>query len=313
MKKKYFILLLVFVLSLTLVAGCAKKDGKETTTTPTVKPVVTNAPTEVVTEEPTATPIPGPVTYTDINFNEDTEDEAPMFDGWTVLDAAGQNNSKVKKEKDVESNYYFLTGFMNVTMDEIVEEAYTFSFDAKGVSSVEVAAAFVRGYSQLLIPVSTNPQGANYYEADDSGTKFTSTTGIGFWFKANGTLTLFVKTYDKDASANIGNVFAEITTTYDGSKWNNILISDNNKGVITYSVNNAVVATVEYSELGEYADVFEGEQFYKKVSIKNAEGAVVASTESAFVYQFSEIAFGSRTGSLSLDNILVKTLEEVKE
>ena len=41
---------------------------------------------------------------------------------------------------------------------------------------------------------------------DDSGTKFTSTTGIGLWFKENGKLTLFIKTLDTSKPAKLETV-----------------------------------------------------------------------------------------------------------
>lgn len=96
--------------------------------------------------------------------------------------------------------------------------------------------------------------------------------------------------------------------SYDSTKWNKIRIVDDNKGKIEYYVNEEKIATVEYSDLTEY-EVFEGEKFYQNVSIKDKDGNVLASTENAFVYEYSEIAFGMRAAQLSVDNILIKDNE----
>lgn len=166
---KRILVVLILVLTLALFTAC-KNGGNDVT--PTEEP--TNAPTATpeVTVEPTATPVPGPMTYFDSDFSDDTADEAPILDGWNFLDVTNGGNSKVQAEGD--NNYFVISGFINMTFSELIEKGYTFSFDAKGIHANDVAAAFVRGNSQLTIPVSTNPNGANYYEADDSGTKFTS-------------------------------------------------------------------------------------------------------------------------------------------
>lgn len=153
-------------------------------------------------------------------------------------------------------------------------------------------------YKQILT-------GAHYYEADDSGSKFTSTTGVGLWFKEDNSLTLFVKTHDTTKRAGIGNIYAVLPCTYDSTKWNNIKIVDDNKGKIEYYVNNEKIAIVEYSDLTEY-EVFKGEKFFNNVTIKDKDGNVLQSTDIAFVYEYSEIAFGLRATHLNLDNILLK-------
>lgn len=303
MKKRFLTVLLVVVLALVFFVAC-KDTGK--TTDPTEAPKGTDGPTAEPTAEPTPTPVPGPKTYYDYDFSDEEVDEAPYLDGWTFVDVAAGGNSKVRKDGD--NLYFFITGFITMTYDEYMEKAYEWSFDAKGVSAVEVAATFVRGSSMLTLPVSTNPNGCGYYEADDSGSKYTSTTGIGLWFKGNGALALFVKTNDTSKPAGIGNIEATISCTYDASKWNKIKIVDDFQGKIDYYVNDEKVATVEYSNLGEY-EVFPGEKFYKTATIKDKDGNVITSTENAFIYEISEIAFGFRTGSLSIDNLLLKDKE----
>lgn len=221
-----------------------------------------------------------------------------------------ENKSVVKAEDD--NQYLYIAGFISMTYMDLMSEEYSFQFDAKGTYSGEVAAAFIRGWGELTFPVPKNPNGCGYFEDDGTPTKFTSTTGIGLWFKENGKLTLFVKTNDSSQEAGIGNIFAEIECSYDETKWNRIRIDDDFKGTIKYYVNDELMAIVEYSELGEY-DTFEGEKFYKKVTIKDAEGNQLATTDSAYVYESSEIAYGMRTASLNVDNIIIKTLEVEEE
>lgn len=301
--KKNLVVLLVVILTLTLFAAC--KDSGSGDNTPTQKPAEATATPEV-TAAPTATPVPGPKTYYEYDFSDEEADEAPYLDGWTAIDIANEGKTKVRTEAD--NKYVLLSGFMNVTLDEYIEEGYTFSFSAKGVSATDFAGAFVRGSSQLTLPVSTNPNGSMYYEADDSGTKYTSTTGIGFWFKGTGSITVFVKTNDSTKAAGIGNLDATIACTYDASKWNDIKIADDFNGKIEISVNNELVAVIEYSEAGEY-EVFPGEKFYQKATIKDAAGTVLGSTDNAFIYEYSEIAFATRAASINLDNISIKSIE----
>ena len=55
--------------------------------------------------------------------------------------------------------------------------------------------------------------------------------------------------------------------------------------------------------------MFDGENFYKKAVIKDKDGNELASTDSAFIYEYSEIAFGMRTAAIDVDNLLLKDLE----
>jgi hypothetical protein len=308
MKRKLLIISLILVFVLVLSVGCKKTGGDDPT--PTKEPDTTATPEPEVTEEPTPTPEPGPQTYVDDDFSEDYPDEPPMLDGWHFWDVTNGGNSKVYEQGD--NKYFRIQGFISMTYLDLFETPYTFQFDARGVKADEVGAVFVRGNKELTVPVSKNPTGAGYYEADDSGTKFTSTTGIGLWFKENGKLTLFIKTLDTSKPAKIGNCFAEIECSYSASNWNKIRIDDDCKGTIKYYVNDDLIATIEYSDLGTYDDfdpLFDGENFYKKAVIKDKDGNELASTDSAFIYEYSEIAFGMRTAAIDVDNLLLKDLE----
>ena len=76
-------------------------------------------------------------------------------------------------------------------------------------------------------------------------------------------MVIFVKTNDTSQKAGIGKIYAELSCNYNHEDWNRIQIANDNKGTIKYYINGELIAIVEYSNLGEYDNVFDGRGFIK--------------------------------------------------
>ena len=257
------------------------------------------------------------------DFSDYAADES--FDAessWVT--SIGKNGVVAAKEASDSNKYLYLSGNNYTYYEEDLIYPYVFEADFKDERKAGWVGCFVRtsveaGTIKLHLNEKdrTLPWTENDHSARGKDEALTNamvsaslvgSAGIGIrLLPKQNKITLFVKTYDLTRFRSINNITYDIPTNKDiSAEFIKVTFEDNNKGLLKVKFDGTLVASVEYEDLGSYSDelYLEG-SYYKTAKIKDAEGNVIASTDSAIIYEDSTVLLYTRGGDLQVDNILI--------
>lgn len=199
-----------------------------------------------------------------------------------------------------EGNSAKMEGFAEIPYDDRWDGASTISFDLKnGSPGTNFNGFYLR----------TGAEGSKaFYENDgvrkDNEDSTTGTTGVGFSFRTNNRIEVFVKYYDTAAAALKvkGHSFTNVVPAT--GEFHNYKILDDGTGKMLFYADNTLFAQVTYAnakvpEGGAYA-----EQYYTDAKILDASGTVLESIANALISTQSTVVFGVRAETLFIDNIV---------
>ena len=250
------------------------------------------------------------------DFSDDAESS------WVT--SIGKNGVVAAKEASDSNKYLYLSGNNYTYYEEDLIYPYVFEADFKDERKAGWVGCFVRtsveaGTIKLHLNEKdrTLPWTENDHSARGKDEALTNamvsaslvgSAGIGIrLLPKQNKITLFVKTYDLTRFRSINNITYDIPTNKDiSAEFIKVTFEDNNKGLLKVKFDGTLVASVEYEDLGSYSDelYLEG-SYYKTAKIKDAEGNVIASTDSAIIYEDSTVLLYTRGGDLQVDNILI--------
>ena len=257
------------------------------------------------------------------DFSDYAADES--FDAessWVT--SIGKNGVVAAKEASDSNKYLYLSGNNYTYYEEDLIYPYVFEADFKDERKAGWVGCFVRtsveaGTIKLhlnekdrTLPWTENDHSARGKDEALTNAMVTASlvgsAGIGIrLLPKQNKITLFVKTYDLTRFRSINNITYDIPTNKDiSAEFIKVTFEDNNKGLLKVKFDGTLVASVEYEDLGSYSDelYLEG-SYYKTAKIKDAEGNVIASTDSAIIYEDSTVLLYTRGGDLQVDNILI--------
>lgn len=203
---------------------------------------------------------------------------------------------------------YLTLGFESIAFDERLAsgKAYSVTCDVRSNGDGLNFAGMLLNYGSEGSFKTRTFFETNGLVPDGQGS-ITGCSGIGFFFRGNGKITVYVITYD-DVASKMGFISYEFDAEVDyASDFVQLTASDDGAGTVQFLLNGKLAATVTYAGdalLAPAAKTY-NERYYRDVKILAADGSEQASTNIAVVAYTKAFGFGARSQKLSLDNITV--------
>lgn len=245
--------------------------------------------------------------------------------GWAYQRAAGTAGAI----KELGSNKYFeMSGYTQIfTTSAISSKYYVFSADVKCDAGQNVVIFAKVGTEKVYLKKDAADPGndADFYEQDRSTNKLglqnLGATGLYLRPAAN-KLVLYIKTYDTNEGAKIGNEVYELDAGVDFSTdFRTVTLVDDGAAVFIY-VGNSLVGKVTYSNSKKYTNELQKrvdggtagieESYYSNVKVYNAAGTELGSHTNALLAVNGRVAVGNRNNTISIASLEVKAYSDAE-